>query len=55
MQSQQVPITHTQGALAQSIMHINPTADQNWCMISQQILQYEQRYNQVVNVIVELI
>ena len=49
MQSQQVSITHTQGALTQSIMHINPTADQNWYMINQQILQYEQRYIQDAN------
>ena len=34
-------------------MHTNLTADKNWYMPNQQILQYEQRYNQGSNVNVE--
>ena len=55
MKNQQVPTTHTKGAVTQNIMQTNPTTDLNWLIPNQQTLCYEWRFNQDSNVTVELI
>ena len=53
MQKQQVSLTHTQGAVTQSIIHYNLTTNHNWLMPHQQTLQHEERSNKMGNVTID--